>query len=147
MQLLKFPQLFEMLILGLISNEVKVSPQGHDLVMATNYLGHFLLTESLLTDSQPTTVINITSDMSSLFGRIDSEHPGQISLNVFQKLLNVNNLVYMNYSYAMAKKAMEMYSQHFMTSLNFSGSSRMFCANPGELISFKQNALTSDTIR
>ena len=116
---------------GLITSKPRLSNSGFDLVMTTNYLGHFLLTELLLSETYPTTIINTTSDMSSLFGT-DVSNPGAVSLSWFQNYINFNNLFYMNYSYAMSKKAIEMYCQHFMTSLSLEQRSRMFCANPGE---------------
>ncbi len=95
--------------------------------MATNFLGHFLLAESLLKFNHPTVVIHVTSDMSSTFGSLDVSAPAFLKIH---SSFDCTGLYYMNYSYAMSKKALEMYTQYFKTSVN-RNRSEMFCANPG----------------
>ena len=60
---------------GVITSKRLLSQQGIDLVMATHYFGHFLLTELLLGELEESlfggVVVNITSDMSSYMGSLD----------------------------------------------------------------------------
>ena len=77
---------FDTKVYGLINN-AGISPMGHDglsvdgveIVMATNYLGHFLLTNLLLPYMEENAkILNITSDMHNPPGEMEWKNPEEL---------------------------------------------------------------------
>ena len=119
---------------GLITSKRTSSPQEIDHVIATNYFGHFLLTELLLSHLNKSifggVVVNITSDMTSYMGSVDVIQPQKeftkYSWDKFEQY-------YMNESYATSKKALEMHSQYLASAcIGSVSNTRFFSANPGK---------------
>ena len=59
---------------GIGDAEYRVTPEGFDIVMATNHVGHFLLTMTLidlLKKSAPSRIINVSSLVHAMVKEVD----------------------------------------------------------------------------
>ena len=71
---------------GIYKAPYSLSPEGFDSVMATNHVGHFLLTLSLidiLKRSAPSRIVNVSSVAHSFINEVDYTNKAALGMHPF----------------------------------------------------------------